>query len=147
MLDNVKNMISDKVAEFLALKCDFWILVVLALVMLIIFIVLLKSRLRLDYKFTEAESAAKEEIDGIRTRAEREISEAKKAAAWAMSSGVPSRPRGVCSASASRVSCPRTCTMSVLMTPGAMQLTRMWEGASSSARERVRAMRAALVQQ
>ena len=80
MLDNVKNMISDKVAEFLALKCDFWILVVLALVMLIIFIVLLKSRLRLDYKFTEAESAAKEEIDGIRTRAEREISEAKKAA-------------------------------------------------------------------
>lgn len=35
--------------------------------------------------------------------------------------------------------------MSVRMTPGATQLTRMPEGASSMARERVRPMRAALV--
>ena len=36
------------------------------------------------------------------------LSEARKATAWATSSGVPSRPRGVCSARSRRVSCPRT---------------------------------------
>ena len=36
------------------------------------------------------------------------LSEARKATAWATSSGVPSRPRGVCSARSRKVSCPRT---------------------------------------
>ena len=42
---------------------------------------------------------------------------------------------------------PRTRTMSVSMTPGATQFTRMPEGASSMARDRVRAMMPALVQE
>ena len=40
-----------------------------------------------------------------------------------------------------------TCTMSVLMTPGATQFTRMPEGANSIANDRVRAMMPAFVQE
>ena len=72
------------------------------------------------------------------------LSPARKATAAATSSGVPSRPMGVWSARSARVSAPRTSTMSVWITPGATQLTRMLEGASSMARDRVRPMRAAL---
>ena len=75
------------------------------------------------------------------------LSDARKAAAWAMSSGVPRRRRGVSSASWGSTYGGRASSISVLMTPGAMQLTRMWVGASSDASERVRPISAALVQE
>ena len=65
--------------------------------------------------------------------------------ALAASSGVPLRPRGVSAASSAMVSGPRPATMSVSMTPGATQLTRMPEGPSSLARACVSAMTAPLV--
>ena len=75
------------------------------------------------------------------------LSEARNATAWAMSSGVPKRPMGVSCASWGSTSAGRASSISVRMTPGATQFTRMWVGASSAARDRVRPMRAALVQE
>ena len=71
--------------------------------------------------------------------------EARNATAAAISAGVPSRPMGVCSASCGSSSGGNSSSISVWMTPGATQFTRMWLGASSAARERVRPIRAALV--
>ena len=62
---------------------------------------------------------------------------ARNAAAAATSSGVPKRPIGDCSSSMAIVSVPSASTMSVRITPGATQFTRMPDGASSTARERV----------
>ena len=73
-------------------------------------------------------------------------SEQRNAAASATSSGVPRRPNGVSTASSRNVSAPNTCTISVLMTPGARQFTRIPDGASSSASERVSAISPAFVQ-
>ena len=64
-----------------------------------------------------------------------------------MSSGVPRRPSGVSCASWGSTSGGRASSISVLMTPGATQLTRMPVGASSDASERVRPISAALVQE
>ena len=73
------------------------------------------------------------------------LSEARKATASAISSGLPSLPRGVSPASLSSVSRPSTCTISVSITPGATQFTRMCDGASYIAKERVRPMMACFV--
>ena len=52
---------------------------------------------------------------------------------------------GVSCASWGRTSGGRASSISVRMTPGATQLTRMWVGASSAASDRVRPISAALV--
>ena len=71
-------------------------------------------------------------------------SRSRNATAFATSSGDPSRPAGVWSTRDATVSSPSPFTMSVSMTPGATQLTRMWEGASSMASDRVSPITAAL---
>ena len=53
-------------------------------------------------------------------------------------------PKGVSSARVAKVSSPKRPFISVLITPGATQLTRMWEGPSSWAKALVRPMTAAL---
>ena len=73
------------------------------------------------------------------------FSSARKLTAAAMSSGVPRRPSGVSCASWGSTSGGSAFSISVLMTPGATQLTRMPVGASSDARERVSAISAPLV--
>ena len=68
----------------------------------------------------------------------------RKAAAWAVSSGVPVRPRGVSSRRAAKSAYVRSPFMGVSITPGDRQFTRMPEGPSSLARALVRPMTPAL---
>ena len=69
---------------------------------------------------------------------------AKNQMAWATSSGVPRRSKGVSSARAARVSGERAPFMAVSITPGATQLTVIPEGPTSLARARVKPMTPAL---
>ena len=75
-----------------------------------------------------------------------EESDARKYTHSAISSAFPSLPSAMVSASESRVSCPRTFTISVSMTPGATQLTLIPLGASSAARDLVRPITACFVE-
>ena len=65
--------------------------------------------------------------------------------ASAMSSGLPSEPRGICLSSSAFMSSLSTAVMSVSMKPGARALTVMPREASSRARDFVRPMRPALL--
>ena len=61
-----------------------------------------------------------------------------------MSEGVPSLPSGVSSFRSSSASLERDVSMSVIMAPGATQLTVMFDGPSSLARALVKPMTADL---
>ena len=63
----------------------------------------------------------------------------------ATSAAVPMRPSGVSAANSCMVSALCMAFISVSITPGATQLTRMPDGPSSSARDRVSPMSAALL--
>ena len=85
-------------------------------------------------------------IDAGETMSPSEREAREKLFAYLDSLGVK-RPSGISSVSISRVSCPRTLTISVSMTPGATQFTRMPLGASSAASDRVRPTMACFVQE